>query len=44
MRALVSLAVAGPATVSELAARLDMSTAHASRVVGELASRRARRA
>lgn len=35
--ALVSLAVAGPATVSELADRLDMSVAHASLVVGELA-------
>lgn len=34
---LVSLAVAGPATVSGLAQRLDMSTAHASLVVGELA-------
>jgi DNA-binding MarR family transcriptional regulator len=36
--ALVSLAVAGPATVSELADRLDMTTAHASLVVGELAT------
>jgi DNA-binding MarR family transcriptional regulator len=35
--ALISLAVAGPATVSELAERLEMSTAHASLVVGELA-------
>jgi DNA-binding MarR family transcriptional regulator len=35
---LVSLAVAGPATVSELAERLRMSVAHASLVVGELAS------
>lgn len=35
--ALVSLAVAGPATVSELAERLDMTLAHASLVVGELA-------
>jgi DNA-binding MarR family transcriptional regulator len=35
---LVSLAVAGPATVSELAERMDMSIAHASLVVGELAS------
>jgi DNA-binding MarR family transcriptional regulator len=35
--ALVSLAVAGPATVSELAERLDITTAHASLVVGELA-------
>jgi DNA-binding MarR family transcriptional regulator len=34
---LVSLAVAGPATVSELAERMDMSLAHASLVVGELA-------
>ena len=34
---LVSLAVAGPATVSELAERMDMSIAHASLVVGELA-------
>jgi DNA-binding MarR family transcriptional regulator len=34
---LVSLAVAGPASVSELAERLDMSIAHASLVVGELA-------
>jgi DNA-binding MarR family transcriptional regulator len=34
---LISLAVAGPATVSELAARLDMSPAHTSLVVGELA-------
>jgi len=36
--ALVSLAVAGPATVSELAERLDMSIAHASLVVGELSA------
>jgi DNA-binding MarR family transcriptional regulator len=36
--ALVSLAVAGPATVSELAERLDMSLAHASLIVGELAA------
>ncbi len=35
--ALISLAVAGPATVSELAERIDMSVAHASLVVGELA-------
>jgi DNA-binding MarR family transcriptional regulator len=35
--ALVSLAIAGPATVSELAGRIDMSLAHASLVVGELA-------
>jgi DNA-binding MarR family transcriptional regulator len=34
---LISLAIAGPATVSELAQRLDMTTAHASLVVGELA-------
>ena len=34
---LVSLGVAGPATVSDLGERLDMSTAHASLVVGELA-------
>jgi DNA-binding MarR family transcriptional regulator len=36
--ALISLAIAGPGTVSELAERLDMSVAHASLVVGELAS------
>jgi DNA-binding MarR family transcriptional regulator len=35
--ALISLAIAGPATVSELAARMDMSLAHASLVVGDLA-------
>jgi DNA-binding MarR family transcriptional regulator len=35
--ALISLGVAGPATVSELARRMDMSTAHASLVVGDLA-------
>lgn len=35
--ALVSLAVAGPATVSELAERMNMSLAHSSLVVGELA-------
>jgi DNA-binding MarR family transcriptional regulator len=35
--ALISLAIAGPATVSELAERLDMTTAHASLVVGDLA-------
>jgi DNA-binding MarR family transcriptional regulator len=35
--ALISLAIAGPATVSELAQRLDMSKAHASLVVGQLA-------
>lgn len=34
---LVSLGVAGPATVSDLARRTDMSTAHASLVIGELA-------
>jgi DNA-binding MarR family transcriptional regulator len=34
---LISLAISGPGTVSELAARLDLSTAHASLVVGELA-------
>jgi DNA-binding MarR family transcriptional regulator len=34
---LVSLGVAGPTTVSELARRMDMSTAHASLVVGDLA-------
>jgi DNA-binding MarR family transcriptional regulator len=34
--ALVSLGVAGPASVSELAERIDMSLAHASLVVGEL--------
>jgi DNA-binding MarR family transcriptional regulator len=37
---LVSLAVSGPATVSELARRLDMGVAHASLVVGELAEAR----
>jgi DNA-binding MarR family transcriptional regulator len=36
--ALVSLAVAGPATVSELAERLEISLAHASLIVGELAA------
>ena len=35
--ALISLAIAGPATVSELAERMDMSLAHTSLVVGELA-------
>ena len=35
--ALISLAIGGPATVSELAERTDMSLAHASLVVGELA-------
>ena len=34
---LISLAMLGPGTVSELAERLDLSTAHASLVVGELA-------
>lgn len=34
---LVSLGLGGPGSVSELAARLDMSKAHASLVVGELA-------
>ena len=34
---LISLAVAGPGTVSELAQRMDMTPAHASLVVGELA-------
>jgi DNA-binding MarR family transcriptional regulator len=34
---LISLAIMGPATVSELAQRTEMSTAHASLVVGELA-------
>jgi DNA-binding MarR family transcriptional regulator len=34
---LISLAIEGPGTVSELAQRLDMTTAHASLVVGELA-------
>jgi DNA-binding MarR family transcriptional regulator len=38
--ALISLAIAGPATVSELAARLEISTAHASLVVSELARAR----
>ena len=36
--ALISLAIAGPATVSELAGRMDISLAHASLVVGDLAS------
>jgi DNA-binding MarR family transcriptional regulator len=36
--ALISLSIAGPATVSELAERMDMSIAHASLVVGEIAS------
>lgn len=35
--ALISLAIAGPATVSQLAERLDITPAHASLVVGELA-------
>ncbi len=34
---LISLAIAGPATVSELSERMDMTLAHASLVVGELA-------
>jgi DNA-binding MarR family transcriptional regulator len=34
---LISLAIEGPGTVSELAERLDMTPAHASLVVGELA-------
>jgi len=34
---LISLAIEGPATVSELGQRLDMTSAHASLVVGELA-------
>jgi DNA-binding MarR family transcriptional regulator len=34
---LMSLAIRGPATVSELAERTEMTTAHASLVVGELA-------
>jgi DNA-binding MarR family transcriptional regulator len=34
---LISLAIEGPATVSELGQRLDMTPAHASLVVGELA-------
>jgi len=37
MATLVSLGVAGPATVSELARRFDISMAHASLVVGDLA-------
>ena len=46
---LISLGIEGPATVSELAQRLDMTRAHASLVVGELArsglvDRRTRRA
>ena len=35
--ALISLAIAGPATVGELARRMGMSAAHASLVVGDLA-------
>lgn len=35
---LVSLGAAGPATISELAERMDMSVAHASLVAGELAA------
>ena len=34
---LISLAISGPGTVTELAERLDLSSAHASLVVGELA-------
>jgi len=34
---LISLAIEGPGTVSELAQRMDMTPAHASLVVGELA-------
>ena len=34
---LISLAIEGPGTVSELAQRMDMTAAHASLVVGELA-------
>lgn len=34
---LISLAIEGPGTVSELAERMDMTSAHASLVVGELA-------
>lgn len=34
---LISLAIEGPGTVSELAERMDMTPAHASLVVGELA-------
>jgi DNA-binding MarR family transcriptional regulator len=37
MAVLISLAIAGPATVSELGRRLDMTPAHSSLVVGELA-------
>lgn len=36
--ALISLAVAGPATVSELAERMEMTLPHASLVAGELAA------
>lgn len=35
---LISLAVAGPATISELAQRMDMTLAHTSLVAGELAA------
>jgi DNA-binding MarR family transcriptional regulator len=34
---LISLAIEGPGTVSELGQRMDITTAHASLVVGELA-------
>ena len=37
---LISLAIEGPGTVSELAERMDMTPAHASLVVGELARAR----
>jgi DNA-binding MarR family transcriptional regulator len=37
IQALISLAITGPATVSALAERLEISTANASLVVGELA-------
>jgi len=37
IQALISLAIMGPATVSELAERMEISTANASLVVGELA-------
>jgi hypothetical protein len=37
--ALISLTIAGPATVSELAETMDMSLAHAGLVVGDLAER-----
>jgi DNA-binding MarR family transcriptional regulator len=37
IQALISLAIMGPGTVSELAERMEISTANASLVVGELA-------